>query len=90
LLLLRQTGHGLFLVEDLQEPLPELDAVGGEDQLLKRGQRTQTPIAVPVTNPDEVAEVVTAFREEYGPGDIAKLCARLEVALEVNAAAQQA
>ena len=43
-----------------------------------------------MTNPDEVAEVVTAFREEYGPGDIAKLCARLEVALEVNAAAQQA
>jgi hypothetical protein len=37
--LLRQTGHGLFLVEDLQEPLPELDAAGGEDQLLSPDDR---------------------------------------------------
>jgi signal transduction histidine kinase len=39
LLLPRQTGHERFLIEDLQEPLPELGAVGVEDQLLSPGDR---------------------------------------------------
>ena len=39
LALLRHTGHGLFLVADLQEPPPERNAVGGEDPLLSPGDR---------------------------------------------------
>jgi hypothetical protein len=42
--MLRQTGHGRFLVEDLQDPLPELDAAADGDPLLspddQRGQAT--------------------------------------------------
>jgi hypothetical protein len=39
--------------------------------------------AIPITNPDEVREVVEKFQKKYGAGEIAKYYSKLNVAVRV-------
>jgi hypothetical protein len=89
LLLLRQTGHERFLVEDLQEPLPELDAAGGEDHLLSPGDRrvglpsiSRLLSSLPVNTKNYLAESSRSSRELRIP--IAGIQASAETLLRTN------